>query len=74
MYEYCGGCPDIRRRELLLSVFNENWFIGCECSINREFSMKDIVEIYDLKNDPLQLNNIIFNETINSMATMINYD
>lgn len=57
---YCGGgCPDIKRRELKLAVFNKTYFVGTLCKIDEELTIDKVTEIYDLKMDPLQKRNLV---------------
>lgn len=57
--EYMGpGCPDMRRNKACITIRNENYLLSFEGKLNEEFNEKNILEIYDLKNDPLELNNI----------------
>lgn len=60
MIEYCGGgCPDLRRRTLEMAAFDEEWFVGARCALNDDFDISCITEIYNLKADPEQFNNLI---------------
>lgn len=57
--EYCGGgCPDIQRRKLKIGCFNKNWFVASESDLKTEITKSNITEVYDLRNDPLQLHNL----------------
>ena len=58
--EYCGGgCPDLSRRELKIAAFDNDWFVGTLATLQQSVDDKTLTEIYDLKNDPLQLNNLV---------------
>lgn len=60
MIEYCGGgCPDLSRRELKIAAFDSNWFVGTLATVQQSVDDKTLSEIYDLKNDPLQLKNLV---------------
>lgn len=57
--EYCGGgCPDLTRRKLKLAAFDKEYFVGTLCSLNEPLEGDRITEIYDLRKDPKQLNNL----------------
>lgn len=57
--EYCGGgCPDLSRRQIKLAAFNENYFVGTLCELHSELGKKQITEVYDLSDDPLQKKNL----------------
>lgn len=61
--EYCGGgCPDLHRREIKIACFNEEYFVATQERLNKEISLNDITEIYDLCVDPNQLNNLVDKE------------
>ncbi len=60
--EYCGGgCPDLRRRELKMAVFDKKYFVGTLGTLD-DFSEGILTEIYDLENDPMQFNNLVHRE------------
>lgn len=57
--EYCGGgCPDLSRRELKLAAFDKSYFVGTLCRLDEPLSEDNVTEIYDLKRDPKQFNNL----------------
>ena len=57
--EYCGGgCPDLKRRDLKMASFDNEYFVGTLGNL-KDCSESIISEIYDLKNDPLQFNNLV---------------
>ncbi len=57
--EYMGpGCPDMRRNYVRMTIRNEHYLIAFEGSLLKPFTVGCITDIYDLKNDPLELNNI----------------
>ncbi len=59
MIEYCGGgCPDLKRRELKIAAFDDDWFVGSLCALDAEASVDKITEVYNLKEDPQQFNNL----------------
>ena len=58
--EYCGGgCPDLRRREVMLAVFDGDFFVAAKAKLADELTENKIVEIYDLKKDPMQRKNML---------------
>ena len=58
--EYCGGgCPDLSRRELKMAVYDRELFVGVLCRMDEELTDGCITEIYDLREDPLQLKNLV---------------
>ena len=58
--EYCGGgCPDMLRRELKIAAFNNDWFVGTLATLQQSVDDETLTEIYDIKNDPLQLKNLV---------------
>lgn len=57
--EYCGGgCPDLSRRELKLAAFDNNYFVGTLCELNKNLTDTNLTEIYDLSTDPEQKKNL----------------
>lgn len=58
--EYCGGgCPDLKRRELKIAAFNQEYFVGSLAKLDDKLSDDKITEIYDLAKDPHQFNNLV---------------
>ena len=53
-----GGCPDIKRRPVKLGVRTDNYSVFVEVKISENFNFDNITEIYDLKNDPYENNNL----------------
>ena len=75
--EYCGGgCPDLNRRKLKIACFNKEWFVASESTLGTPITKNNITEVYNLRDDPLQLNNLsskkIDCETIDSLISAIN--
>lgn len=65
LLEYMGGgCPDIKRRPINLGVRTDNYFVAINANINLSFKEQPITEIYDLKKDPYEHNNLIFKKNI----------
>ena len=59
--EYCGGgCPDLRRREIMLAAFDKNRMVAFKSGLKSEFSITNISEVYNLKDDPKQRKPDIF--------------
>ncbi len=53
-----GGCPDILRRPIYLGVRTDNYLVVIDVYLKQTFDTKIIKEIYDLKNDPFEHNNL----------------
>ena len=53
-----GGCPDIKRRPIKLGVRTDDYSVFVEANINEEFKKANITEIYDLKKDPFENNDL----------------
>jgi len=75
--EYCGGgCPDLKRRKLKIGCFNKEWFVASEAELDVVISRDNITELYYLKDDPLQLNNIkdtvVWTEELEEIVVAIN--
>lgn len=63
--EYCGGgCPDIRRRDLKMAAFSSEWFVG---SLGKLDDSIRLTEIYNLKEDPIQLKKLPKNNDVLSI-------
>jgi hypothetical protein len=59
LLEYMGGgCPDIQRRPINMGIRTDNYFVAMNVFINKDFKESEIVEIYDLKKDPKENNNL----------------
>lgn len=57
--EYMGpGCPDMRRNRVRLTIRNSSYLIAFEGFLRNPFSDGIITELYDLKEDKLELHNI----------------
>ena len=57
--EYCGGgCPDLSRREIMLSAFDGSKMLCFKAKLDQEFGWNRLVEAYDLKADPKQRKNV----------------
>ena len=70
--EYCGGgCPDLRRREVMLAAFDKKKMVALKSSLDENFSLNNLVEIYDLEKDPKQRKNIIKNYDRNEYEYLI---
>lgn len=53
--EYCGGgCPDLSRRLLKISAFDNTYFVGTLCRLYDDLNKQSITEIYNLNIDPEQ--------------------
>lgn len=54
-----GGCPDIFRKSLLLTIRNDEYCVGLCRKLTEPFAREQIVCVYDRKNDPFELRNIV---------------
>lgn len=64
--EYCGsGCPDLRRRKIMLGAFNKEELIATKKPLYINLTEKDISEMYDLIKDPRQERNSANKQEIN---------
>ena len=58
LIEYLGpGCPDILNKDIFYSAFDEDYKVGVKIKLNDNDIFENIVDIYDLKNDPNELYN-----------------
>ena len=48
----------LTRRELKLAAFDKSYFVGTLCKLDEPLSEDKVTEIYDLKKDPKQFNNL----------------
>jgi phosphoglycerol transferase MdoB-like AlkP superfamily enzyme len=74
--EYMGpGCPDMLTKNVWLSIRNEKYLISFKNAINKEFDKENIYEIYNLKSDSNELENIakkmVMNEEIKKLIEII---
>ncbi len=59
LLEYTGGgCPDVKRRPIILGVRTENYNVVLDIYISKSFEKKVIKEVYNLKKDKYENNNI----------------
>ena len=57
--EYMGpGCPHYYRRPFMLGVRTKNYSVVIEIGLKQEFEEFKFVTCFDLKEDPLELNNL----------------
>ena len=54
-----GGCPDINRRPINLGVRTKEYIIEANLDVNIPFENQKLSEVYNLKKDPLENNNIV---------------
>lgn len=65
LLEYMGsGCPDIYRKPIILGVRTDNYDVIMEVYINKKFADNEIKEIYDIKRDPMENNNLVKQKNI----------
>ena len=68
LLEYMGGgCPDIKRRPINLGVRTDNYSVVLNLYIDKEFCDRELVEVYDLKRDKYEHNNLKNKKNINLM-------
>ena len=53
-----GGCPDIKRRPINLGVRTDNYSVVLNLYISKDFSDRELFEVYDLKKDKYENNNL----------------
>ena len=59
LLEYMGGgCPDIKRRPINLGVRTADYSVVLNLYISKDFSDRELVEVYDLKEDRYENNNL----------------
>ena len=60
LIEYCGGgCPDLTRRDIKMAAFDEEYFVGTLAPLKEPITEANITEVYNLKDDPKQLKNLV---------------
>lgn len=58
--EYMGpGCPDMKRKPIWFCAFDENWKVFLKVRLSEEFCEYEFCELYNLKSDPKELNNLV---------------
>lgn len=59
MTEYMGpGCPDITSRRMWLSIRDTDYVVAYKVGVYEDFENGDLVEVYNLKQDPLGQRNL----------------
>lgn len=72
--DYCGGgCPDLKRREIMLAVFDSKKMLCFKLRLNESLDWKKIVEVYNLEKDPKQRKNIYKNYDKKEFETLFAY-
>jgi arylsulfatase A-like enzyme len=66
-----GGCPDIFRKPLLLTVRNDEYCVGISRKLSEDFSKSQIVCVYDRQNDPSELHNIVAETGFEKIETLV---
>lgn len=65
LLEYMGGgCPDIYRRPIILGVRTDNYDVVMEVYINKKFIDNEIKEVYNIRKDPFEYDNLFKQENI----------
>ena len=65
-----GGCPDVTRRKINFASYDKDYFIATEIPLKDNLSLENLTEIYDLKADPEQRQNLVKNKTYNEHKVM----
>ena len=66
LLEYMGGgCPDIWRRPIILGVRDDDYSVNIKIDINNSFEDYHLEEVYNLKKDPFEHNNLNNKKHIN---------
>ena len=53
-----GGCPDMRRLPIHYMIRDKNWLLVYFVKLEEDFDKGEIVELYNLNEDPKELNNL----------------
>lgn len=65
LLEYMGGgCPDVRRRPIVLGVRTDEYDVIIDAYINKNFDDNEIKEVYNIKKDPFEHNNLAYKKNI----------
>lgn len=69
--EYIGfGTPDMQRRPITFGYRDDEFNIVYSALINDEFDKGEIIELYDLKNDPMELTNLVYLKMYNTETVL----
>lgn len=66
-----SGCPDIRERPLIFVARNSNYMIHYQINAFSDFKNGKLLEVYDLKKDPLEIVNIVNNVSNKEIEPLI---
>lgn len=59
LLEYMGGgCPDVKRRPIILGVRTDDFDVIMDAYIDKKFDDNEIKEVYNVKKDPFEHNNL----------------
>ena len=61
-----GGCPDIKRRPVILGVRTDDYDVIMELYLNKPFRDNEIKEVYNIKKDRYEQNNLANKNNIRS--------
>lgn len=53
-----GGCPDMRERPIQFMIRNRKFLVCYNVKMMDDFDKGELIEVYDLNSDPLELNNL----------------
>lgn len=67
-----GGCPDISRRVIIFIIRDDVYSIEIKQPVTEEFSVKNIISVYDRKVDYMEKENIINAIDFNKIEYLIN--
>ncbi len=74
LIEYCGGgCPDLTRREIKMASYNEDLFVGTLAKLEEPITKATVTEVYDLKNDPRQIKNLVSNYSEDEIQPFVDH-
>lgn len=62
LIEYAGpGCPIINEKNIWYTIIDRKYRISAQCMLNKEFELSDIVDIYNVEEDPEEKYNLVKN-------------
>lgn len=60
LIEYAGpGCPIINEKNIWYTIIDRKYRISAQCMLNKEFELSDIVDIYNVEEDPEEKYNLV---------------
>ena len=67
-----GGCPDMLRRPLQLTVRTSNYSVAVGVTLKDGFKNLQLLHVYDLINDPMEYNNLANKISLNKVDKELN--